>query len=220
MTSLSQLLDMSAMQAADDTLGKFGIPAVCVPLVNKYDFDPDHLYSTLETVNSIVAEVRTAAGALTEPIGGDDCWEGQGRDQADEYRECVASWWQQILDFLLGLVDWLIQILDWIMEFLHFVAGWIVYLAGWIGVFFAGWQVLVWVGLLATMPEVVATIATVIGVIAAAALVLGGLTWLLDRLFDLLLDLISKGRDKLCGGDVIPRVPHNDPFPPIPTWPF
>lgn len=221
MTTLSELVDMPLMQKTDRLLASIGIPAVCVPTVEKYDFDPEPLLELAESVSGIVSEVRNAAGALAEPLGGDDCWEGQARDQAEEYRQCVASWWQEILDFLLGIVDWLVQLIDYILEALNWICSWLFWLAGAIAAIIAA---VVWIAgaLAVALPEAVAAVGVALGGIAAVAFIVGILTWILKKLFEWLLDLISQGRDSLCGGDVIPRTdPYRwNPLPSTPTWPF
>lgn len=226
MARVSSTIDVGALQRGDQILGMVGIQPVLVPTLNKIDIDPDQLLQTLDVYRQAVEDVRAAGAAIDQPVGGEDCWEGEGQQQAEEYRECVAKWWQQILDFLLGIVDWLVQLIDWILDAVWLICQFLVWLAGWLAAIVTVIAIILIVtsaGIGAVLLPILKVVYAILGAVAALSFILGALLKLLDYLIEWLQDLIRKGRDALCGGGIIPRSDDFDwdPDPlPLPTWPF
>ncbi len=224
MAKPSSTIDVGTLRRGDQALGMLGARPFFMPTLQKIDLDPEPLLQTLEVYRQAVATVRSVQGAIQTPVGGDGCWEGDGRDQADEYRKCVAAWWQQILDFLLGIVDWLVQLIDWILDALRWACQGLVWLAAWVAAAVTAIAlILIATGVGAAALPILSTVFVWAGGIGVLAFILGIILKLLDYLIEWFQGLIRSGRDALCGGGVIPRTDNWDwdPAPlPLPTWPF
>lgn len=223
MTALSAMVDMSVMARADSLLGCVGIAPFFVPTVKKYDFNPDSLLPVVDDLASIVSSVKESAKALDKPFGGIGSWEGEARDRAEEYKECVAQWWQIALDFLLGILDWLIAIIKYILKVLWIICEWLSYITAWLSAIAwaitAGAAAGFWV--LGGIPTaILAAISGVISAIAAVSWLLAALIKILDWLLSELQNLIRRGRQSLCGGSVVTEPPDWDPDSGVPSWPF
>lgn len=224
MARISSTIDVGSLQRGDQFLGMLGVQPVFMPTLNKIDIDPEQLLQTVDTYRQAVEDVRAAGPAIHQPVGGEDCWQGDGQEQADDYRKCVAAWWQQILDFLLGIVDWLIQVIDRILDAVRLLCQLLVWAAAWV----AAVAALIGLSLVATgvgapVAAVMQTVFVIAGAVGVLSLIVAVLLKLLDYLIEWLQDLIRMGREALCGGGIIPR---SDPFDwdpdplPLPTWPF
>ncbi|MDR1430661.1 MAG: hypothetical protein LBI99_00890 [Propionibacteriaceae bacterium] len=217
---LRDYCDLGHMAYCDSVLRSVGAPAFFVPTITKYDCDLESLLAIAESYSQLAEQISTAAEPLDEPMGGDDCWEGQGRDQADDYRECVRAWWQEVLDFLLAIIEWLVQIIDYILDLIWIILSWIDYILMWV-------DLILWVAALAVGAETVlmgtvaiGAVATAVAAIAAICLILGALLRLIDLLIEWLQDLIRSGRSSICGDGIIPSPPEWDPGNNLPDFPF
>ena len=223
MPKVSATIDVSVLREGDHSLSKLGIQPFFIPTLQRWDLDPDQFISVAEQVLAVVEDVRRAGHPAQQPLGGDDCWTGPAQQDAEEYRKCVAAWWQEVLDFLLGIVDWVIQLVDWVLDAIRWLCGVLTWLAGWVTAFVtAAALILLATGVGAAALPVLGTIDAWAGAIAVLSFLLGIILRLLDYLVEWLQDLIRSGRDSLCGS-VIPRTDPLDwdPDPlPLPTWPF
>lgn len=224
MTALSAQVDMGLMAKADSAMGILGLSPMFVDAIDQIDWDPEPAMAQLEALQQAVRTVESAEPAVATRVAEPDCWEGDAADQAEDYTDCVRTWWKAVLDFLLGIVDWIVQLIDWILDILLKLVEIITWLATWVTyiAFVLVLAAAVFPPLAAAGP-VLGKVFAWAGAIAAAGWLVGWIIKLLDWLVDRFQDLIRMGRDALCGSSVIPPTKPLDPdwgplFPPD-WWP-
>jgi len=218
MTALRDLVSPSECHRVDRMLQAAGHERTFVPILDQWDFDTDELSRIAEEVRTASTTLRSGEELVSSVhLAREDCWEGETADSAEAWGQCVASWWQQILDFLLGIVDWLVQLVDYLLDILYWIAGMLNWALQWVA------AVLSVIGLFG-LPEgwglVVEAIALVVEMVALASLLVAVIFRLVDPLVEWEQDLIRSGRDALCGGGVIPRSKDWDPGTFPIGWPF
>ncbi|MDN5725391.1 MAG: hypothetical protein L0G99_05585, partial [Propionibacteriales bacterium] len=182
---------MDLMRRGDDGLALLGLPTMFLPTIEQCDFDVDSLIGALDVVSRAASRIGESGPPADGPLTDGDAWSGPAHRVAVDYFGCVSAWWQEVLDFLLGIVDWLVQVIDWLLDLLGLVCQILTWLATWVtAIAFVAILGAAFIPPLAVIGDVAAKVFAVSGVVAVASLVLGLLIQVLDWLIDRLQDLI------------------------------
>lgn len=219
MAMLSSTIDMAAVNRADELLRAIGCSPVFGQAVEQLDFDPDAFLDSIEQMKQMQAELAAARSTLDQPFEG---WNSVAAASMQQYRDCVRTWFDDVIDFLLSSIeDYLAFMAGW-MQSVRWLCDWIFWACGWLGAIVAA-ATLVAAGPAGLMAAI-AAVGEAVGVVAASLLALAALAWVIELLSKKLYNLIDHVRNSLCGGSkycpLEPTGPYDNDWRSPPTWPF
>lgn len=221
---------MTVMQESIDWDGVALMEQVCATLeispppvkqwVDELDFDPDPILAQLDSLTAASRSLTNASGSLDRAVPG--VWEGQAAENVEAAAECQRTYWEQIGDFLLWLVENIVQLLDYIVDLLRIVVTWITFLvsafaivSGALGIVSASVGD---IGIASVLGALISSaLLAVTGAIALVGVLISGVLWLLDKLFEWLEQVVQDARGSMYGEGLstLPDGEARDREPPI-----